>query len=78
MDLATRPFIEDFSLYIKQCYCITVRSVEKNTESKKLWNWVVGSSKKLKYIKLQEASELLSKLGIKTPLCKISLVGPLL
>ena len=35
-------------------------------------------SKKLKFIKEQEASGLLSSLGIKTPLSKIPLVGPLL
>ena len=34
--------------------------------------------KKSKFIKQQEASELLSSLGIKTPLSKIPLVGPLL
>ena len=35
-------------------------------------------SKKSKFIKRQEASALLSSLGIKTPLRKISLVGRLL
>ena len=38
----------------------------------------VCDSKKLKSIKEQEASELLSRLGIKTPLNKIPLLGPLL
>ena len=38
----------------------------------------VCDSKKSKFIKEQEASELLSSLGIKTPLSKIPLVGPLL
>ena len=38
----------------------------------------MGDSKKLKFIKEQEASELLSRLGIKIPLSKISLVGPIL
>ena len=38
----------------------------------------VCDSKKSKFIKEQEASGLLSNLGIKTPLSKISLVGPLL
>ena len=36
------------------------------------------NSKKLKLIKEQEASGLLSSLGIKTPLNKISLLGSLL
>ena len=38
----------------------------------------VSDSKKLKFIKEQEASGLLSSLGIKTPLNKISLLCPLL
>ena len=36
----------------------------------------VCDSKKLKFIKEQEASGLLSTLGIKIPLSKITLVGP--
>ena len=35
-------------------------------------------SKKSKFIKQQEAKELLSKLGIKTPLSKIPLLGDIL
>ena len=38
----------------------------------------VCNSKKPKFIKEQEASGLLSSLGIKTPLNKIPLFGPLL
>ena len=38
----------------------------------------VCDSKKLKFMKQQEANGLLSSLGIKTPLIKIPLVGPLL
>ena len=38
----------------------------------------VYDSKKSKFIKKQEASGLLSSLGIKAPLSKIPLVGPLL
>ena len=38
----------------------------------------VWDSKKLNFIKEQEASELLSSLGIKTPLNKIPLLDPLL
>ena len=61
----------------------------KNTESKNpkvartkngrimlLSKWAVYDSKKSKFIKQQEASELLCSLGIKTPLSKIPLVGP--
>ena len=63
----------------------------KNTESKNpkvvrtkngrimlLSKCEVCDSKKLKFIKEQEASGLLSSLGIKTPLNKIPLLGPLL
>ena len=63
----------------------------KNTESKNpkiartkngriilLWKCAVCDSKKSKFIKDQEASGLWSSLGIKTPLSKILLVGPLL
>ena len=38
----------------------------------------VCDSEKSKFIKEQQPSELLSSLGIKTPLSKILLVGPLL
>ena len=38
----------------------------------------VYDSKKSKFIKEQEASRLLSSLGIERPLSKIPLVGPLL
>ena len=37
---------------------------------------IVCDSKKSIFIKQQQASGLLSSLGIKTPLCKIPLVGP--
>ena len=38
----------------------------------------VCDSKKSKFIKKQEARWLLSRIGMKTPLSKISLVGPIL
>ena len=38
----------------------------------------ICNSKKSKFIKKQEASGLLSKLGIKTPLSKISILGDVL
>ena len=69
-------------------YCLKYR---KNTESKNpyvvksknerimlLSKYTVCDSKKLKFIKKQEASRLLVSLGTKTPLSKIRLVGPLL
>ena len=60
-------------------YCLKYR---KNTESKNqkcvLSKCAVCDSKKSKLIKQQEASGLLSSLGIKTSLNKIPLLGPLL
>ena len=69
-------------------YCL---NCGKNTESKNpkiaktkngrimlLSKCAVCESKKLKFTKKQEASKLLSSLEMKTPLRKISLVGPLL
>ena len=69
-------------------YCLKCR---KNTESENsqvvrtkngrimlLSKCAVCNSKKPKFIKEQEASGLLSSLGIKTPLNKIPLLGPLL
>ena len=68
-------------------YCL---KCQKNTESKNakvtktkngrvvlLWKCAVCDSKKSKFIKQQEASKLLSSLGIETPLSKIPFVGPL-
>ena len=87
--MGTQQLIEDFSLFIKQCYRI-VWSVEKikvqNPEVEKTKNrrimllskCAVSDSKISKFIKQQEASKLLSSLGIKTPLSKIHLVGPFL
>ena len=43
-----------------------------------LSKFAVCNRKKPKFIKEQEASGLLSSLGIKTPLNKIALFGPLL
>ena len=69
-------------------YCLKYR---KNTESKNpkvartkngrimlLSKYAVCDSKKLKFIKQQEASGLLSSLRIKAPLSKIPLVGSFL
>ena len=50
----------------------------KNRKVMLLSNCVVCDSKKSKFIKQQEASGLLSSLGIKASLSKIPLVGPLL
>ena len=50
----------------------------KNGRIMLLSKCVVCDSKKSRFIKEQEARELLSSLGIKTPLNKIPLLGPLL
>ena len=50
----------------------------KNRTIMLLSKYQLCNSKESKFIKKQEASGLLSSLGIKTPLTKISFVGPLL
>ena len=50
----------------------------KNGRIMLLSKCVVCDSKKSKFLKEQEASRLLSSLGIKTPFNKIPLLGPLL
>ena len=50
----------------------------KNGRITVLSKCAVCESKKSKFIKEQEASGLLSSLGIKTPLKKIPFVGPLM
>ena len=49
----------------------------KNGRITILSKWAVRNSKKSEFIKEQEASRLLSSLGIKAPLSKIPLVGSL-
>ena len=69
-------------------YCLKCR---KNTKSKNtkvvktkngkimlLSKFAACYSRKLKFIKEQEATGILSSLGIKTPLSEIPLLGPLL
>ena len=43
-----------------------------------LSNWAICGSKKSRYIKIQEAKELSSRLGIKIPLSKIPFLGDIL
>ena len=50
----------------------------KNGSIMLLSKCAIYDSKKLTFIKKQEACGLLSSLGIKTHLCKIPLVGPVL
>ena len=73
--------MKDFSLFIKQCYCIIVWSVEK-IQKVKIQNLkeqkMEEHSKKSKFVKEQEGSGLLSNLGTKKPLSKIPSAGHLL
>ena len=69
-------------------YCLKCKKYTKNinpqvssTSNGKLMilsKCAICGSKKSKFIKKQEASGLLSKLGIKTPLSKIPLLGDVL
>ena len=69
-------------------YCFKCRKSAENKNPKVvrtrkgrimlLSKFAVCDSKKSKFIKKQEDSELLSSLGLKTQLSKIPLVGPLL
>ena len=52
--------------------------MEENGRIMFLSKCAVFESKKLKFIKQQQATELLSSLGIKTPFSKIPLEGSLL
>ena len=59
-------------------YCLKCRKNTKIIIPKTSETSAVCGSKKLKFIKKQEAKKLLSSLGVKTPSSKISLVGPVL
>ena len=71
-----------------ESYCLKCKKYTKNinpqvssTSNGKLMilsKCAICGSKKSKFIKKQEASELLSKVGIKTPLSKIPILGDVL
>ena len=71
-----------------ESYCLKCKKHTKNidpqvssTSNEKfmiLSKCAIWGSKKSKFIKKQEASRLLSKLGIKTPLNKIPILGDVL
>ena len=63
---------------ITGCISISVFAFSENRRIIILSKCAVCDSKKLKFIKQQEASGLLSSLGIKTPLSKIPFLGPFL
>ena len=55
-----------------------VVSKTSNAKTMILSKCAICGAKKLKFIKKQEASGILSNLGLKTPLSKISLLGDIL
>ena len=68
-----------------ESYCLKYKKHTKNIDPQVsstsngkfmiLSKYAICKSKKSKFIKKQEASALLSKLGIKTPLSKIPILG---
>ena len=72
--------MESFCLKCKK-YTKNINPQVSSTSNGKLMilsKCVICGSKKSKFIKKQEASGLLSKLGIKTPLSKIPILGDVL
>ena len=75
-------------MYKMKSYCLKCRKYTENIDPKVsstsnnrvmiLSKCAICGSKKSKFIKHQEAKGLLSKLGIKTPLSKIPLLGDIL
>ena len=71
-----------------ETYCLKCKKHTENIEPKVsstsnnrviiLSKCAICGSKKFKFIKHQEAKRLLSKLGIKTPLSKIPILGDIL
>ena len=75
-------------MYKVESYCLKCRKYIENIDPKLsgtsngkimiLSKCAICGSKKSKFIKQQEAKGLLSKLGIKTPLSKIPILGDIL
>ena len=71
-----------------ETYCVSCKrnTANKNSSIRKtkqnglmlVWNCAICDKKKSKFIENQETSRLFSKLGIKTPLRNISLIGDIL
>ena len=71
-----------------ESYCLKYRKNTENINPKILGssngkamilsNCAICGSKKSRFIKNQEAKGLLSKLGIKAPLCKVPILGDIL
>ena len=58
----------------KETYCLACRKYTKNINPKIVRNAVICGNKKSRFIKEQKALEILSNLGIKTPLSKVPLL----
>ena len=75
-------------MYEMKSYCLKCRKDTENinprvsnTSNGKtviLSKYAICGSKKSRFIKNQEAKGLLSKLGIKAPLCKVPILGDIL
>ena len=75
-------------MYKMESYCLKCRknaenidptvSSTSNGKAMILSKCVICGSKKSKFIKMQQAKGLLSKLGIKTPLSKVPILGDIL
>ena len=75
-------------MYKMKSYCLKCKKYTENIDPKVsgtsngkimiLSKCAICGSKKSKFIKQQEAKGLLSKLGIKTPLSKIPILGDIL
>ena len=75
-------------MYKMDSYCLKCKKYTENIDLKVsgtsngkimiLLKCTICSSKKSRFIKNQEAKALLSKLGIKTPLSKIPILGDIL
>ena len=75
-------------MYKMESHCLKCKKNTKNIDPKisstsngkamVLSNCAICGSKKSRFIKNQEAKELLSKLGVKTPLSKVPTLGHIL
>ena len=75
-------------MYKMESYCLKCKKNTENIDPKVLAmsngramilsKWAICGSKKWRFIKNQEAKGLLSKLGIRTPLSKVPILGDIL
>ena len=75
-------------MYKMELYCLNCKKYTKNLDPQVsstsngrlmiLWKCAICNSKTSEFFNQQEAKELLSRLGIKTPLSKIPVLGDIL